>query len=71
MKIVFIQGKNPNTLVATVPVQPRGYETGIGNNDLDEMVAYCQEHNLGHRTSFDTFKFNTKEAMTMFLLKWN
>ena len=43
---------------------------GLNEYDLDPVQAWCDEHNCGTRTSFDTFKFRTEAEITMFLLRW-
>lgn len=61
----------PNTLMAKKEVG-RGskYLVGLREEHIDPIQAWCEEHNCGRRTSFDTFKFKNKTQMTMFLLRW-
>lgn len=42
----------------------------LQERDMDPIQAWCDAHNCGRRTSFDTFKFRNKKEITMFLLKW-
>jgi len=59
------------SLVATLPSPgPRGFELGLAERDLDPIHKWCDEHNCGIRTSFDTFRFRNQKEKTMFLLKW-
>lgn len=46
------------------------FVTGLSERDIDPIQKWCQEHNCGIRTSFDTFKFKNKKEITMFLLRW-
>ncbi len=68
-KIVW-EEKSPLVLVATLRMMPRGYELGLTEVDVYPLQEWCQEHNCGIRTSFDTFKFKNKKEKTMFLLRW-
>ena len=42
----------------------------LQESDIDPIQEWCQEHNCGIRTSFDTFKFRNKKQITMFMLRW-
>jgi hypothetical protein len=55
---------------AYVDVAPRGYETGLSEEDMDPIQEWCKQTNCGVRTSFDMFKFKNKKEITMFLLRW-
>lgn len=68
---VWTEGDKPLTLVARPKVQPRGLERGINEKDIDPIQQWCEEHNCGRRTSFDTFQFKNKSQITMFLLRWS
>lgn len=69
-KIKWITTSRRLTLAARVEIQPRGYEVGINEADMDPIQQWCEEHNCGTRTSFDMIKFKNKKEMTMFLLRW-
>lgn len=69
-KIKWITTSRRFTLAARVEVQPRGFEVGINESDMDPIQKWCEEHNCGVRTSFDMIKFKNKKEMTMFLLRW-
>jgi len=69
-KFIWVETAQRNCLSARVSVQPRGYETGLSDGDLDPVQQWCEENNCGRRTSFDTFKFKNKQEMTVFLLRW-
>jgi hypothetical protein len=42
----------------------------LQESDMDPIQEWCEAHNCGIRTSFDTFKFRNKKQITMFMLKW-
>lgn len=42
----------------------------VGETELAEIQRWCEQHQCGVRTSFDTFKFHNKKDMTAFLLRW-
>lgn len=42
----------------------------LTDSDMEPIQAWCEEHNCGTRTSFDTFKFKSKKQLTMFILRW-
>ena len=69
-KIKWITTARRFTLAARVEVQPRGFEVGINEGDMDPIQKWCEEHNCGVRTSFDMIKFKNKKEITMFLLRW-
>jgi hypothetical protein len=69
-KIKWIQSEGRLRLAARAEIQPRGWEVGLTETEMDAVHEWCQEHNCGKRTSFDTFQFRSKKEMTMFLLKW-
>jgi len=46
------------------------FVTGLSEEDIDPIQSWCEKHNCGRRTSFDTFRFKNKKEITMFLLKW-
>lgn len=69
-KIKWIDTSRRCTLAARIEVQPRGFEVGITESDMDPIQKWCEEHNCGVRTSFDMIKFKNKKEMTMFLLRW-
>lgn len=37
---------------------------------IDAMVAWCREHDCGHRIAYDMFKFRNNKELSLFLLKW-
>jgi len=69
-KIKWIQSEGRLRLAARAELLPRGWEVGLTEAEMDAVHEWCQEHNCGKRTSFDTFQFRSKKEMTMFLLKW-
>ena len=70
-EIFWVDTARRNSLSARTRVQPRGYEVGINEQDMDPIQKWCEEHNCGKRVSFDTFQFKTSAQKTMFLLKWS
>jgi hypothetical protein len=46
------------------------FVTGLSDGDVDPIQKWCEKHDCGVRTSFDTFKFRNKKEITMFLLRW-
>ena len=69
-KIKWIQSEGRLRLAARAEIQPRGWEVGLNESDMEPIQAWCQQTNCGRRTSFDTFQFRNKKEMTMFLLRW-
>jgi len=51
-------------------IQPRGFERGLREDDMDPVQAWSTECNCGVRTSFNVWKFKNEKQITMFLLKW-
>lgn len=47
-----------------------GFATAADAEDLDPVQAWCEQHDCGVRTSFDTFRFRDQQEVTMFLLRW-
>lgn len=68
VKIIWKE-KGRLSLIATL-MGPRDFELGLAERDLDPIHKWCDEHNCGVRTSFDTFRFRNQKEKTMFLLKW-
>lgn len=69
-KIKWVQSEGRLRLAARAEIQPRGWEVGLTEAEMDAVHQWCLEHNCGRRTSFDTFQFKNKKEMTMFLLRW-
>jgi hypothetical protein len=69
-RIFWVKTARRSTLAARVEVQPRGWEVGINEQDMDPIQKWCEEHNCGRRISFDMIQFKNKKQMTMFLLRW-
>jgi hypothetical protein len=69
--LYWVDTSRRNSVSARIKVQPRGHEVGITDRDMEEIAQWCEEHNCGRRTSFDTFQFRTLAQKTMFLLKWS
>lgn len=43
----------------------------ITEDNMVEVANWCEEHECGRRTSFDTFRFRTRAEITAFLLRWS
>ncbi len=69
-RIFWVESSRRFSLAGRVEVGPRGFEVGLNEQDIDPIQQWCEEHNCGRRTSFDTFQFKNKAQMTMFLLRW-
>ena len=69
-KIVWISAEGPYVLSARTQIMPRGWEFGVTDGDMEQVQEWCEEHNCGKRTSFDTFRFRNRKEITMFLLRW-
>ena len=51
-------------------IQPRGFERGLRETDMDPIHAWSAECNCGTRMSFNVWKFKNEKHITMFLMKW-
>lgn len=74
--IYWIKTANRCELAGRVRIEPpedqsRWFSVGLSESDLDPVQEWCQQHNCGVRTSFDTFRFRDKKEITMFLLRWS
>lgn len=54
----------------TDDVQPRGFERGLNESDMDPIQVWSQECNCGKRMSFNVWQFKNEKHITMFLMKW-
>ena len=52
-------------------IQPRGFERGLREDDMDPIQAWSVECNCGVRTSFNVWKFENEKQITMFLIRWS
>lgn len=67
MKIKWV--RHNNTLCATT-FHDDQYVMFLTEQDIDTIQAWCENHNCGHRTSFDTFRFKNEQELSMFLMRW-
>lgn len=37
---------------------------------VEDIAEWCLSNSCGHRISYDTFKFNNRKQITLFLLRW-
>jgi hypothetical protein len=51
-------------------IQPRGFERGLREDDLDPIQVWSRECNCGTRMSFNEWKFKNEKQITMFLIRW-
>lgn len=54
----------------TDDIQPRGFEVGLRESDMDPIQTWCGKTHCGRRTSFNEFEFKSADQITMFLLRW-
>ena len=52
-------------------IQPRGFERGLREDDMDPVQAWCEQANCGKRISFNIWQFKSRKHMTMFLIRWS
>lgn len=52
-------------------IQPRGFERGLRETDMDPVAAWTDECNCGTRMSFNVWKFKSEKQITMFLIRWS
>ena len=52
-------------------IQPRGFERGLREDDMDPVQAWSVECNCGTRMSFNVWKFKNEKQITLFLLRWS
>lgn len=51
-------------------IQPRGFERGLREDDMDPIQVWSEECRCGTRMSFNEWKFKNEKQITMFLIKW-
>lgn len=72
MRIVWDRlSKSPMTLEAKC-YYPHGVrtQTGLREEHLDPVQAWCDEHKCGTRLAFAMFRFKSEAEITAFLLVW-
>jgi hypothetical protein len=52
-------------------IQPRGFERGLRESDMDPVQAWADECRCGKRMSFNVWKFKNEKQITMFLIRWS
>ena len=52
-------------------IQPRGFERGLREADMDPVAAWTDKCNCGTRMSFNVWKFKSEKQITMFLIRWS
>ena len=66
--ITWVEGDPPATRPFTLRATCRD---GLSEGDIDPIQVWSQETRIGKRTSFDTFVFQSRTDMSMFLLRWH
>ena len=51
-------------------IQPRGFERGLREDEMEAVQAWADECNCGTRMSFNVWKFKNEKQITMFLIRW-
>ena len=51
-------------------IQPRGFERGLRETDMDPVQDWSTWCKCGTRMSFNVWKFKSEKQITMFLIKW-
>ena len=51
-------------------IQPRGFERGLREDDMDPIQVWTEECRCGTRMSFNEWKFKNEKQITMFLIRW-
>jgi hypothetical protein len=51
-------------------IQPRGFERGLRETDMDPVQDWSTWCKCGTRMSFNVWKFQSEKQITMFLIKW-
>ena len=75
-KLCWIDTDKKHTLSARVWVSnlditdQYGFAIAASESDMDPIQVWCEEHDCGVRTSFDTFRFRNQQEISMFLLRW-
>jgi hypothetical protein len=54
-----------------IAAEPRGFERGLNESDMDPIQAWCVLHRCGQRISFDLFQFVSMDEVTLFMLRWS
>lgn len=67
MKIKWV--RHNNTLCATT-FNGDLYAEFLTEQVMDPIQEWCEKHNCGYRTSFDTFRFKNEQELSMFLMRW-
>ena len=71
MKLVWERHSRPFYLCARMAYEHGAVTpTGLRDEHLDPVAAWCRENNCGVRTSFDQFRFRNEKEIAVFLLRW-
>lgn len=54
------------------PASSRGVALphAIQEQEAEDITQFVQAHGLGHRCSYDMWRLNSQQAVTMFKLRW-
>ncbi len=55
------------------PASPRGVALNYAIHEEQALAIndFVTKHGLGYRSSYDTWRLNSAEAKTMFVLRWS
>lgn len=73
MKLGWERGEHNKSILYAVMLHDNGVATptGLREEHLKPVQAWCEGNNCGVRLAFDMFSFKTEEDMTTFLLRWS
>jgi len=67
---IHIQEKQLTVLVTKADNRIAIIDDPIADSDAEEIATWVSSNGLGRRTAYDRWKLNSKQAISMFLLKW-
>lgn len=72
MKLKWIQHNNSLRahLESSTDDVEKNFIYFLNEEDMDPIQEWCEKHNCGYRTSFDTFRFKNEKEISMFLMRW-
>jgi hypothetical protein len=72
MKLTWQRDPKPLYLCARMAYEHGAVTpTGLRDEHLEPVAAWCQENRCGVRTAFDQFRFRNEQEIAMFLLRWS
>lgn len=67
---IHIQEKQLTVLVTKADNRIAIIDDPISDSDAEEIATWVSSNELGRRTAYDRWKLNSKQAISLFLLKW-